>query len=129
MSERGKFISLEGIDGVGKSTHMTFIADYLRGCGKKVVTTREPGGTEFGEKFRDLLLHSRGMHRITELLLLFASRQELIHNLVLPNLEKGVWIVSDRFIDASIAYQGVGRGIGVETVKQLANILEPKLIT
>lgn len=124
------FISVEGIDGAGKSTHLSFIADYLRKCGKEVVVTREPGGTINGERIRELLLHKHdGMHRVTELLLMFASRQELIHNLILPNLDKGVWVISDRFIDASVAYQGVGRAIGVDVVNQVANILEPKIKT
>jgi dTMP kinase len=126
---RGLFISVEGIDGAGKSTHVPFIADYLRENGLTVVTTREPGGTPMGEQIRELLLHSSQLHQISELLLMFASRQELISQLIIPNLESSVCVVSDRFIDASIAYQAVGRDIGIKVVKQLAKLLQPNLTT
>ena len=127
---RGLFISVEGIDGAGKSTHLEFIGNYLETKGIKSIVTREPGGTEIGEMLRDILLHSKhNIHRVTELLLMFASRQELIHNVIMPNLDRGIWVIADRFIDASIAYQGVGRKIGVEAVRQVANLLEPHLQT
>jgi dTMP kinase len=123
--DRGLFISVEGIDGAGKSTHVNFIREYLEGKGKTVVVTREPGGTELGEHIRNLLLHSHNMHSNTELLLMFASRQELIDKIIRPNLEQGICVIADRFVDASLAYQGAGRGIGMEKVYQVINWLEP----
>ena len=127
---RGLFISVEGIDGAGKSTHVDFISSYLKDKGYEVVTTREPGGTELGEKIRNLLLHSDGeVHRITELLLMFASRQQLIAQLIEPNLAKGVCVIADRFIDASIAYQAYGRGIGREKLNKIISLLEPNYTT
>ena len=101
---RGLFVSVEGIDGAGKSTHVAFISSYLKDKGYEVVVTREPGGTILGEKIRELLLRSdEEINRITELLLMFASRQQLISQVIEPNLSKGVCVVADRFIDASIA--------------------------
>ena len=127
---RGLFISVEGIDGVGKSTHVDFISRYLKDKGYEVVTTREPGGTVLGEKIRDLLLHNdEKIHRITELFLMFASRQQLIAELIEPNLAKGVCVIADRFIDASIAYQAYGRGIGREKLDKITSLLEPNYTT
>ncbi len=127
---RGKFITLEGIDGAGKSTHLNFIAEHLRALGKPVLTTREPGGTPLGEMLRDLLL-SQAMHVETETLIMFASRREHIHKVIVPALEKGLWVISDRFTDATYAYQGGGRGIAVERLKNLEdwvqNGLQPDL--
>jgi len=125
----GTFISVEGIDGAGKSTHVEFIRDYIKEHGKKVIITREPGGTVLGEKIRELLLTSEHMHHNTELLLYFASRQELIRQVILPNLEAGVWVIADRFVDASIAYQGGGRMLGVDKIKQVYGLLEPHIAT
>jgi dTMP kinase len=105
-----RFISFEGIDGAGKSTHIGFVARYLSARGITVVTTREPGGTPLGEKLRDLLLHET-MHLETEALLMFASRREHIAQLIAPALARGEWVISDRFSDASFAYQGGGRGL------------------
>lgn len=125
---RGFFISVEGVDGSGKSTHLAFMQDCLERNGYKVVITREPGGTVIGEKIRDLLLHtSVEIDGLTELYLLFASRQELIKKFILPTLEKGVCVLIDRFTDSSIAYQGYGRGIGVGKVEQIIALLEPCL--
>jgi dTMP kinase len=129
MNKRGLFISVEGIDGAGKSTHIAFISEYLKNLGYPVTLTREPGGTDLGEKIRGLLLNSTNMHKITELLLMFASRQELIHNVIMPNLDNGVCVIADRFIDASIAYQGIGRGLGIDTVEKVISILEPQITT
>jgi dTMP kinase len=129
MAKSGLFISVEGIDGAGKSTHVEFIRQYLEGQGHKVVVTREPGGTELGEKVRDLLLNSESMHEVTELLLMFASRQELIDKVIRPYLAQGVCVIADRFIDASTAYQGFGRGIGVDKINMLIKLLEPSLST
>src|SRR5512139_1728821 len=118
MSTAGKFITLEGVDGAGKSTHLGFVADWLRQHGREVVVTREPGGTPLGETLRELLLH-REMDADTELLLMFAARQEHLAALILPALERGAWVVSDRFTDASYAYQCGGRGIAVERIAAL----------
>jgi dTMP kinase len=109
---KGKFITFEGIDGAGKSTHVETISAYLRAKGKTVVTTREPGGTPLGERLRELLLHEP-MHLETEALLMFASRREHIAKLIAPALDRGDWVISDRFTDASFAYQGGGRQLSM----------------
>ena len=118
MNIHGKFITLEGVDGAGKSTHLGFVADWLRQQGKEVIVTREPGGTPLGEKLRELLLH-HDMDADTELLLMFAARQAHLASLILPALARGVWVLSDRFTDASYAYQCGGRGISVERIAAL----------
>jgi len=115
---RGKFISLEGIDGAGKSTHIGGIADFLRGRGKDVIVTREPGGTPLGEKLRELLL-SQPMHIETEALLMFAARREHIAQVIVPALAAGRWVISDRFTDATYAYQGAGRGMAADRIAAL----------
>lgn len=115
---RGKFITLEGIDGAGKSTHHAWLVDHLKHHGREVVATREPGGTELGEKLRSLLL-AEPMHLETEALLMFAARREHLEKLIYPVLESGKWVVSDRFTDASYAYQGGGRGLALEKIKAL----------
>lgn len=117
---KGKFISLEGIDGAGKSTHLNWLADFLLGRGKTVVVTREPGGTPLGEKLRELLLDNRQtMHAETEALLMFAARREHLDKVILPALDRGNWVISDRFTDASFAYQGGGRGLPVQKLDEL----------
>lgn len=118
MTTPGKFITLEGVDGAGKSTHVGFVADWLRQQGREVVVTREPGGTPLGETLRELLLH-RDMDPDTELLLMFAARQEHLAALIRPALARGAWVVSDRFTDASYAYQCGGRGIAPERIAAL----------
>lgn len=117
---RGKFITLEGIDGAGKSTHHAWLAGFLKSRGKEVVATREPGGTPLGEKLRALLL-SEPMHLETEALLMFAARREHLDKLILPALAAGKWVVSDRFTDATHAYQGGGRGLAPEKIAMLEN--------
>lgn len=109
---RGKFITFEGIDGAGKSTHIDWVAERLRARADtgRVVTTREPGGTPLGEDLRQLLLH-RPMHLETEALLMFAARREHIAEVIEPALARGDWVISDRFTDATFAYQGGGRGL------------------
>lgn len=119
MTLRGKFITFEGIDGAGKSTHIPAVAGWLRARGLDVVVTREPGGTPLGEKLRALLL-SDPMHLETETLLMFAARREHVATLIEPALARGTWVLSDRFTDATRAYQGGGRGIAVERIEQLA---------
>lgn len=123
---RGKFITLEGIDGAGKSTHLGFLAEHLRSLGKQILTTREPGGTPLGEMLRDMVL-SQSMHVETETLIMFASRREHIDKVILPTLEKGIWVISDRFTDATYAYQGGGRGIATERLKTLEDWVQQGL--
>ena len=115
---RGKFITFEGIDGAGKSTHVESVASGLRAQGKTVITTREPGGTPLGERLRELLLHE-SMHLETEALLMFASRREHIAQLIAPALQRGDWVISDRFTDASFAYQGGGRKLSLDKLGAL----------
>jgi dTMP kinase len=110
MAQRGRFISFEGIDGAGKSTQHAWLVDRLRASGQTVVATREPGGTPLGEKLRALLL-AEPMHLETEALLMFAARREHVAQLIEPALARGDWVVCDRFVDASFAYQGGGRGL------------------
>jgi dTMP kinase len=115
---RGKFITFEGIDGAGKSSHVEWLATFLRDKGKVVHVTREPGGTELGEKLRELLLH-KSMHLETETLLMFAARREHLAKVIEPALAKGEWVVCDRFSDATYAYQGGGRGLDRAKLQQL----------
>jgi dTMP kinase len=122
----GRFISFEGIDGAGKSTHIGFVAEYLKSRGKTVVSSREPGGTAVGEKLRDLLLHEK-MHLETEALLMFASRREHIAQVIAPAMQRGDWVLSDRFTDASFAYQGGGRGLERAKMEVLENWVHPDL--
>jgi len=114
----GRFITLEGIDGAGKSSHLAFIAERIRGLGHEVLTTREPGGTELGEKLRTLLLHEK-MHPDTEVLLMFASRREQLAQTIEPALARGAWVVCDRFTDSTYAYQCGGRGLPAERVASI----------
>lgn len=117
---RGKFITLEGVDGAGKSTHLDWIARRLEAAGKKVVVTREPGGTPLGEELRKLLLE-QPMHLETETLLMFAARREHLDQVILPALAGGRWVLSDRFTDATFAYQGGGRGLDLGRIESLEN--------
>lgn len=117
----GKFISLEGVDGAGKSTHLDYLAQALRDRGRQVVLTREPGGTELGERLRELLLHRGAMHPDTEALLMFAARKEHVEQVIKPALARGDWVISDRFTDASYAYQCGGRGIAHDRLQELEN--------
>lgn len=114
----GRFITLEGIDGAGKSTHLDWLKQYLEQHGREVVITREPGGTPLGEKLREILL-SHPMHPETEALLMFAARREHLDKVILPALAAGKWVVSDRFSDASFAYQGGGRGLAETKLQTL----------
>jgi dTMP kinase len=126
VSTPGKFISFEGIDGAGKSTHIAFVAALLQAHGKTVVSSREPGGTAVGEALRDLLLHQK-MHLETEALLMFASRREHMAQVIEPALARGDWVISDRFTDASFAYQGGGRGLDRTKVEALEHWVHPHL--
>ncbi|HUX89876.1 MAG TPA: dTMP kinase [Gallionellaceae bacterium] len=113
-----RFITFEGVDGAGKSTHLNWFADTLRARGIDLLVTREPGGTPLGEKLREILLHE-AMHAETEAMLMFAARREHIEQVIKPALQRGTWVISDRFTDASFAYQGGGRGVPVDKLEQL----------
>ena len=115
---RGRFISFEGIDGAGKSTQHAWVVDRLRQSGHTVVATREPGGTPLGEKLRALLL-AEPMHLEPEALLMFAARREHVAQVIQPALARGEWVVCDRFVDASFAYQGGGRGLDWKKLEDL----------
>jgi len=121
-----KFITLEGIDGAGKSTHLNWLAEHLRSQGKNVLVTREPGGTPLGEALRELLLH-QAMHLETEALLMFAARREHLDKVIIPALREGTWVISDRFTDASFAYQGGGRGLDESKLKILEQWVQQDL--
>lgn len=110
-SSRGRFITFEGVDGAGKSTHMQSVKQHLEKCGFECVMTREPGGTAVGEKIRDLVLQN-DMQTRTELLLMYAARVEHVETLIKPALSRGAWVLSDRFEDSSFAYQGQGSDLG-----------------
>ena len=123
---RGKFITLEGIDGAGKSTHVQYLAQLVRGLGHSALFTREPGGTPLGEKLRALVL-TESMHAETETLLMFAARREHIASVVEPALARGDWVISDRFTDASYAYQGGGRGVLESKIRLLEQWVQGEL--
>jgi len=120
--KRGKFITVEGIEGTGKSTNLAFVNDLLQARGLEVVMTREPGGTPMAEQIRGLLLDHghEPVPPISELLLFFAGRSLHLHNLIVPALEAGKWVLCDRFTDATRAYQGTGRGQDAERIERLA---------
>ena len=121
MADRGRFITVEGIEGAGKSTQLDVIGQFFEQQGIRAVVTREPGGTPLGEAVRELLLNpdNLGMSTDTELLLVFAARAEHLHKVVRPALESGHWVLSDRFTDATFAYQGGGRGIEAARIAAL----------
>ena len=121
--ERGKFITFEGIEGVGKSTNMAVFAERLEAAGHRVLLTREPGGTPMAEEIRDLVKNraDEPVPEIAELLLVFAARAFLVNNVIVPALDAGTWVICDRFTDSSRAYQGAGRGVPLETIDQLAD--------
>jgi dTMP kinase len=122
----GRFITFEGIDGAGKSTHLGRCAQWLRNHGIAVVVTREPGGTELGEAIRGWFLH-QPTDAQTEALLAFAARSDHLNRLVRPALDAGEWVLCDRFTDSTVAYQGAGRGLGAHRVEQLEQWLHPDL--
>ena len=129
-SRRGRFITLEGVDGAGKSTHIPWIAQRLRDAGHRIVVTREPGGTPLAEKLRALVL-AEPMDPITETLLLLAARSDHVRQVIAPALERGDWVVCDRFGDATIAYQGGGKEVPAALIGRLAEavhgVLRPDL--
>ena len=126
MSMAGRFITFEGIEGVGKSTQVRLAADYLRARSIDVVVTREPGGTPLAEAIRRLVLEPQGeaVDAVSELLLMFASRAVHLGNLVEPALARGAWVLCDRFTDATEAYQGGGRGVPLEHIRALERIAQ-----
>lgn len=118
VSKKGKFITLEGMDGAGKSTHIPSIVHQIQANGLEVICTREPGGTPLGEELRELLLH-KTMHPETETLLMFAARREHIAKVIRPAMEKGACVISDRFTDATYAYQAGAKAVPVEKIHLL----------
>ena len=122
MSARGRFVTVEGGEGVGKSTNIDFLCAMIRGRGFDVLATREPGGTPAAERIRELLLGpiDEPMPETAELLLFFAARALHVENVIRPALARGTWVVCDRFTDATRAYQGAGRGLDRERIEQLA---------
>jgi len=123
----GRFITLEGIEGAGKSTTIPFLEALIKSRGHDVVVTREPGGTPIGEKIRDILLADHSITSMAELLLVFAARAQHLDEIIKPALERGQWVVCDRFTDASYAYQGGGRGMAMEWIGQLENMVQQSL--
>ena len=121
---RGKFITFEGVDGAGKSTHVEWFANELRGSGRAVLVTREPGGSQLAEKLRDLVLHEP-MDAVTETLLMFTARDDHLRKHIRPALAAGTWVVCDRFTDATAAYQGGGKGVDGALIGSLAKIVHP----
>jgi dTMP kinase len=117
---KGRFITLEGVDGAGKSTHQKFIADFLATRAPHVVQTREPGGTELAERLRATILE-QAMPPLVETLLIFAARADHVARVIRPALEAGHWVVCDRFSDATVAYQGAGKGVAPELIGSLAD--------
>lgn len=120
-NQQGIFITIEGVEGVGKSTAIHYIVRSLQELGQEVIVTREPGGTEIAEEIRQVLLqhHHEKMASDTELLLMFASRAQHLASIIMPNLVKGITVVSDRFTDATYAYQGGGRGVDIARIQIL----------
>lgn len=125
----GKFLTIEGTEGVGKSTNLAFVADWLRGRGIEVIVTREPGGTPLAEEIRSLLLSKREepFDETAELLLVFAARAQHLAQVIKPALARGAWVLSDRFTDATFAYQGGGRGLSKATIEQLEQLVQGDL--
>lgn len=126
MVERGQFITFEGTEGVGKSTQLANAAATLESLGVDFIVTREPGGTPMAEAIRELLLAPRDepVHEITEMLLMFAARAQHLHTHILPALDKGQWVLCDRFTDATYAYQGGGRGVPADRIALLENLVQ-----
>jgi len=126
MSSRGAFVTVEGIDGAGKSSHLDFLCGLVRERGAVVVRTREPGGTPAGEKLRELVLH-HPMEPLAEALVMFAARRDHVTYLIEPTLAAGTWVVCDRFSDATYAYQCGGRGLAPRAIESLETLVHPGL--
>lgn len=129
MRETGRFITIEGIEGVGKSTNMRYVADWLRQRGIEVLQTREPGGTPLAEAIRSLLLSTRDepVDGCAELLLMFAARAQHLNTRIIPALTQGQWVLCDRFTDATFAYQGGGRGLELDAIEALETLVQGAL--
>jgi dTMP kinase len=129
MNNKGRFITLEGGEGVGKTTNVPFIKTYLQAQNIPVVVTREPGGTPLAEKIRGILLQTNeeALTSHTEILLMFAARAQHLHHVIKPALAQGQWVLCDRFTDATYAYQGAGRGMSLENIRWLENFVQDKL--
>lgn len=125
----GKFITIEGTEGVGKSTNLAYVHGWLKERGIEVVVSREPGGTPLAEEVRGLLLAKReeSVDETAELLLIFAARAQHLQQVIKPALARGVWVLSDRFTDATYAYQGGGRGLSLDTIAQLEQLVQGDL--
>ena len=126
MNQLGKFITLEGVDGAGKTSHIEFIKEYLTNLKLDFIMTREPGGTELGERLREILLHDE-MTPKTETILMFAARNEHIEKVIRPGLTSGAIVISDRFTDASYAYQSGGKGVEDEAIDVLKDLVQKNL--
>ena len=124
--KRGLFLTVEGVEGCGKTTNLQFIEEYLKAANVPVVCTREPGGTPLAEELRDLLLANREevVNPQAELLMIFAARAQHFHQVVLPALNRGEWVLCDRFTDATFAYQGGGRGLPIDMIAQLEHLVQ-----
>ena len=127
MTTRGKFLTLEGVDGAGKSTHVQFIADFVASKGHHAIMTREPGGTDLAERLREAVLSQR-MDVNVETLMIFAGRADHVMKVIRPALDAGTWVICDRFYDATIAYQGAGNGAPRELIEGLAKVAHPGLM-
>lgn len=127
MSAAARFITLEGVDGAGKSTHLQFVADAVAAAsGRRAIVTREPGGTDLAEQLRRAIL-DEAMDPMAETLLIFAARAHHVRKVIRPALEAGSWVVCDRFLDATYAYQGAGKGVPVELIERLSAAAHPGL--
>lgn len=120
---QGKFITIEGIEGVGKSTNIAFIQSWLQSQGIECLLTREPGGTDLGEQLRNILLHGGDVSDKAELLMMFASRAQHLQEKIKPALDRGVWVLCDRFTDSTYAYQGGGRQLNFDWISQLEQLV------
>lgn len=126
MNNKNKFITIEGVDGAGKSSIISSIKNYLEGIGEQVVLTREPGGTSLGDTLRNILLNSK-MDLMAETLLMFTARAQHIHEIILPALREDKWVICDRFTDSTLAYQSAGKGLAESKVKMLRNLVQDDL--
>ena len=126
---RGKFVTVEGVDGAGKTTNIEFIYQLLEQAGLEVLLTREPGGTKLGEDLRNLILdgHEHNIDAVAELLLIFAARAQHLAEVIEPALSKGAWVLCDRFTDATFAYQGGGRGLSTAHIQTLETLVQDSL--
>jgi len=124
---RGRFLTLEGVDGAGKSTHLQFIADFVASRGRHAIVTREPGGTDLAEHLREAIL-TQAMAPEVETLLIYAGRADHVTRVIRPALEAGSWVICDRFCDATAAYQGAGKGVPMRLLETLAAIAQPGLV-